>query len=216
MFSGKFFVILDLYRQKKETTCPADRRVEQPLVNKEERLARQLQRGDKAALREFYALHASRLTAVCARYVTDDEDLKDVVQDTLVNILTHVSQFRYQGEGSLSAWTTRIAVNQSLKHLRELKRHELTRLDHDLPDENEDDAPSISDIPPDILHRMIRELPTGYRTVLNLYVFEGWTHSEIASQLGIKKDTSASQLRKAKNLLTKKLKAYQQSKSKPQ
>ena len=181
----------------------------------EERLARQLQGGDKAALREFYTLYAGKLTAVCARYVADDEDLKDVVQDTLVSILSHVSQFRYKGEGSLKAWTTRIAVNQSLKFLKERKLHELAPLSQNIADETEEKEATLSDIPPEELHRLIRELPTGYRTVLNLFVFEGWSHQQIADHLGIKKDTSASQFSKAKNLLSKKIKDYQQSKRRP-
>lgn len=189
--------------------------MQQQTEHNEAWLSRQLQRGDRAALRDFYTLYAGRLTAVCARYVADDEDLKDVVQDSLVSILSNISSFRYQGEGSLKAWTTRIAVNQSLKYLREKKRHELTQLQHDVAEETEEDTPTISDLPPDVLHQLIRELPTGYRTVLNLYVFEGWTHQQIAQHLGIKKNTSASQFSKAKNLLSKKIKAYNQSKHNP-
>ena len=82
-------------------------------------------------------------------------------------------------------------------------------------DETEEEEATFSDIPPEELHRLIRELPTGYRTVLNLFVFEEWSHQQIADHLGIKKDTSASQFSKAKNLLSKKIKDYQQSKRRP-
>ena len=172
--------------------------------NKEERLAKRLQGGEKDALKDFYSLYAEYLTAVCARYVTDEEDLKDVFQDALVQILSHIK-----------AWVSRIAVNQSLKYLRERHQKELARLSWDVPDEEENDDPPISDIPPEVLQEMIRQLPTGYRTVFNLYVFENKSHQEIAQILGISTNTSCSQFSRAKNLLVKKITAYNNSKQQP-
>jgi len=180
--------------------------------NKEERLAKRLQGGENDALRDFYALYADYLTGVCARYITDDEDLKDVFQDSLVQIISHIKDFRYRGAGSLQAWATRIVVNQSLKFLKERKQHDLERLNWDVADEEEEEDPPVRDIPPEVLQRMIRELPTGYRTVFNLYVFENKSHQEIAQLLGIQKDTSCSQFSRAKNLLAKKITAYNPTK----
>ena len=70
----------------------------------------------------------------------------------------------------------------------------------DMEDEAEDD-PHVSDIPPDAIMEMLSRLPTGYRTVFNLYVFENRSHQEIAKMLGIKENSSASQLHRAKKLL---------------
>ncbi len=190
--------------------------------NKEERLARRLQDGNRGALKDFYTLYADYLTAVCARYITDDEDLKDVFQDSLVNIISHVRDFKYRGKGSLQAWATKIVVNQSLRHLKERHRHELERISWDVADDNnrtndqwmetmDDDDPPVRDVPPDVLQQMIRELPTGYRTVFNLYVFEDKSHNEIADLLGISKNTSFSQFSRAKKLLAKKITAYNKS-----
>ena len=176
--------------------------------DKEERLAKRLQGGDSSALRDFYTLYGDYLTGVCARYITGDDDLKDVFQDTLVQIITHVKDFHYRGPGSLQAWATRVAVNQALHFLQEQKRHGEEPLDWDVADVPEEDDPPVRDVPPEVLHQMIRELPTGYRTVFNLYVFEDKTHQEIAQILGIGKDTSASQFSRAKNLLAKKINAY--------
>jgi len=183
--------------------------------NKEERLVRRLQSGDSAALKDFYTLYADYLTAVCARYITDNEDLKDVLQDALVQIISHISNFKFRGSGSLQAWATRIVVNQSLKFLKEQKHHELEHLNWDVTDEAEKDDPPVRDIPPDVLQQMIRELPTGYRTVFNLYVFENKSHQEIAELLGISKNTSFSQFSRAKNLLAKKITAFNNSKQTP-
>lgn len=180
--------------------------------NKEEHLARRLRDGDSEALKDFYTLYADYLTGVCARYITNDEDLKDVCQDSLVHIISHIQDFKYRGTGSLQAWSRKITVNVALKYLKQRHLEEFERLKWDVPDEEEDDDPSIRDIPPEVFQQLIRELPTGYRTVFNLYVFEEKSHQEIADMLGIKRDSSCSQFSRAKNLLAKKIIEYHNSK----
>ena len=141
------------------------------------------------------------------RYIADEEDVKDVIQNALVHIFSHITDFKYRGNGSLEAWVVRIAVNESLKFLRTKVQYELLQPDYDVIDDSEDD-PSVRDIPPDIIRQMLNRLPTGYRTVLNLYVFEGKSHQEIARLLGIKKDSSASQLLRAKSMLAQMIRKY--------
>ena len=177
-------------------------------VREEQRLVKRLQEGDKTAAREFYSLYADRLAGVCSRYITDEEDLKDVFQNALVHIFSHIADFEYRGVGSLQAWTTRVVVNESLKFLREKEQHEMVQLDNVAVDEIDDDDLSISDIPPDTIRQMLSSLPTGYRTVLNLFFFEDMSHQEIAHLLGIKKDSSASQLHKARKMLTEMIRKY--------
>jgi RNA polymerase sigma-70 factor (ECF subfamily) len=181
--------------------------------NQEERLARRLQGGDSDALRDYYTLYADVLTGVCARYVKKDEDLKDVLQDAFLNIISHIKDFKYQGDGSLRAWSTKIVINEALRFLKQRHLHDFELLDQDVTDEQEEEDPTIHDIPPEVFQQMIRELPTGYRTVFNLYVFENKSHQEIAELLGIKKDTSCSQFSRAKNLLAKKIKEFNNSKN---
>ncbi|MCR5003581.1 MAG: RNA polymerase sigma factor [Bacteroidales bacterium] len=180
--------------------------------DKEENLTKRLQDGDKAALRDFYNLYGSYLSSICSRYISDNDDVQDVFQDILLSIISHIKDFSYRGAGSLQAWSSRIAVNQSLKFLKTKKRQDIVQLDRDIPLEDEVDDPDITDIPPEVFHQMIRELPTGYRTILNLYVFENKSHKEIAEILGIKINSSCSQFCRAKNLLTKKIREYNQKK----
>ena len=175
--------------------------------NEEQRLVKRLQEGDKTAAREFYTRYGGSLAGVCVRYIADEEDVKDVIQNALVHIFSHITDFKYRGSGSMEAWVVRIAVNESLKFLRTKVQHELLQPDYDVIDDSEDD-PSVRDIPPDILRKMLNRLPTGYRTVLNLYVFEGKSHQEIARLLGIKKDSSASQLLRAKSMLAQMIRKY--------
>lgn len=180
--------------------------------NKESKLAKRLRNGENGAMRDFYTMYADYLTAICSRYISDNDDVKDVFQDCFVNIMTHMGKFEYRGEGSLRAWATRIAVTQSLLFLREKNKKGRTFEDTDLPDEPEADDPEISDIPPNVIHDMIRELPEGYRTVFNLYVLEDKSHKEIAALLNIKEASSASQLHRAKNILAKKITEYRTQK----
>ena len=78
----------------------------------------------------------------------------------------------------------------------------------DLPDAPEDDEPGLPQVPAAVVQEMIKALPDGYRTVFNLFVFEKKSHREIASLLGIKEDSSASQFFRARAMLAKKIKAY--------
>lgn len=183
--------------------------------DREEQLTKRLQDGDKAALKDFYSLYGGYLSGVCSRYISDDEDVKDVFQDALINIFSHIKDFKYRGAGSLQAWSTRIAANQSLNFLRGKNKLEITTLDRDLPDEDEVEDPKTEDISPEVLHRLVRELPTGYRTIFNLYVFENKSHKEIAEMLGIKTDSSCSQFSRAKNLLAKMITDYNKNKHNP-
>ena len=180
--------------------------------NDEQRLAEQIRNGDNGAMREFCSLYVPHLKAVCTRYVTDSEDASDVLQETLISIVTHISDFHYLRQGSLKAWAPRIAVNESLNFIRRNRRRELMFQEQYIGDIAEEEDPPIEDIPPEVIQQMVRQLPTGYRTVFNLYVFEDKSHQEIAQLLGCSANTSISQLHKAKNLLAKMIQTYHDKK----
>ena len=69
-------------------------------------------------MRRLYDSYAGVLAGICARYITDADDQKDVLQESLIQIYTHISSFTYQGRGSLQAWMARITINQALMFLR--------------------------------------------------------------------------------------------------
>lgn len=176
--------------------------------NDEQRLVKRLRNGENAAMQEFYTHYANYLTAVCSRYIVDRENLKDVFQEALIHIFTHIADFEYRGAGSLKAWASRIMVNEALDFLKASKRQELMLVETELTEEPFEEVPSLNDIPPDVILQMVKNLPTGYRTVFNLYVFENKSHSEIAHLLGIKESSSSSQFCRAKSLLAKMIRQY--------
>lgn len=173
----------------------------------EKELAERVATGSQAAARQLYSCYVRYLTAVCSRYIADDESLKDVLQDSFLKIFSSVGSFQYRGEGSLKGWMTRIALNESLKFLRQAGRLQFA----DLRDEMNaipDDNPDTTAVPSNVIHSIIRSLPDGYRTIFNLYVIEEKSHKEISTLLNIKESTSASQLHRAKAMLATRIKQY--------
>lgn len=171
-------------------------------------LVRLVKEGNRTAMRELYDRHIRYLTGVAARYV-DDGELHDVLQESFIKIYTAIGRFEYRGAGSLRAWLSRIVVNVALDHLRHSAKTSPFTQYEDIAQEEE---PKVEDVPIEIIHRFIRELPPGYRTIFNLYVFEEQSHHEIAQRLGISESTSASQLHRAKAILAQKIKEYKTKK----
>lgn len=174
----------------------------------EERCLRKALDGDNTATEWIYRKHVRYLSALCSRYITEDEDIKDVLQESFIKIFTSLDSFKYRGEGSLKAWITKITLNETLKFVRNNSRLPIDSIDDKDTNIADGDSMETEDIPTDVLHQFIRELPDGYRTVFNLYVIDDKSHKEIAQLLGIKENTSASQLHKAKSMLAQKIKHY--------
>lgn len=175
-------------------------------------LLEQIRHGDKKAMKELYCHYSGYLNAVCSRYIACDEDVRDVLQESFIKIFSSIDKFCYKGDGSLKAWMSKIAVNESLTLLNKKEKLAIVQYESDIPDtidDNDDDeGPDTGDIPVRAIQAMIRKLPTGYRTVFNLYVFEGKSHKEIAEMLNLKESSSASQLHRAKALLAKMIQEY--------
>lgn len=149
-------------------------------------------------MKQLYERYKGYAMSIGLRYIPEVSDVEDVVQDSFVNILTSIGKFCYRGEGSLKGWIGRIVANRALDFV---KQHERITFTTAIPD-TQDEEPEIERIPPDVLTAMIAQLPSGYRMVLNLYVFEHCSHREIAQKLGIKESSSSSQLSRARQLLT--------------
>ena len=171
----------------------------------DQEIIRGIIRSDRQAMRALYDQLAGRAMSVAMRYLADTDTARDVLHDSFVKAYTKAGQFTYR-EGSLKAWVMRIVANESVNTLRRQSKITFTDQIPDLADVGEPDIPPV---PPDELNTMIMKLPPGYRTVLNLYVFEQKSHKEIAHQLGIKENSSASQFLRAKRMLAKMIEDYQ-------
>jgi RNA polymerase sigma factor (sigma-70 family) len=165
-------------------------------------------RGEEAAQFQLYNQLSYQLMGVCLRYCPSRAEAEDALQNTFVKLFTRLDQYR--GDGPFEAWARRVAVHTALHAVEQHRlRHPTSTGAADLDGyaaELPSAAPSALDtLAADDLLRHLAALPPGYRTVLNLYAIEGYSHPEIAQLLGISEGTSKSQLSRARQLLAQRL-----------
>ena len=161
---------------------------------------------DRQSMHAMYELLAGHAMATAKRYLADADDCRDVLQECFLKAYSRIGDFTYRGEGSLRAWMTRIVANECINLLK--RQSHITFLDTMDLNVSDEEPPDINHVPPEEINHMIASLPTGYRIVFNQFVFEHKSHKEIAQALGIKENSSASQLLRAKRLLAKMINDY--------
>jgi len=157
--------------------------------------------GDRAFQTKLYDLFAPRMMGVCIRYAKNREEAEEVLLEGFLRVFTYIQ--KYNGSGSLEGWIRKIMVNCALLRYRNKSRlHPVIQLNTGWPGTSvESDIYSKLDAKELLL--LVQALPTGYRLVFNLYVFEGFKHREIAEALGISEGTSKSNLSDARSILQK-------------
>lgn len=173
----------------------------------ERQLIKRCQQGDGKALKYLYERYADKMLGVCYRYVNDRDTARDLVHDGFVTVFTKISDFR--GDGAFEGWLRRIFVNTALGYLRKNANFNDPRQVDEIYDLKENGASALENISAGELLEMIGRMPDGYRTVLNLYAVEGYSHKEIADLLNISENTSRSQFSRAKASLQRSLKKYE-------
>ena len=166
-------------------------------------------RGENKTKKSLYDAYAGKMMAVCMRYCGNDRDTAmDLLQDGFIKVFTYIGS--YDGRGSLEGWIRRIVINVALDYVRTsdlLKNAESIEAINETSVENIDSS-TIDKLSAEELMEIIGELPSGFRTVFNLFAIEGYSHKEIAEMLNITESTSRSQLTRAKQLLQKRLKDF--------
>lgn len=183
------------------------------MYDKEQQILQLFSDGDSDAVDKLYDGYAGYLAGVCSRYVSNRDDLHDVMQESFIKIITKISSFSYRGKGSLKAWLTKVAVNESLRFLKAQNPLIFDSIDDNIAD-MPCDEPDVEGIDMNDIAAMIARLPDGYRAVFNLFAIEGKSHKEIASMLNIKPDTSASQYLRAKRMLAAMIKEHKRKEDK--
>jgi len=167
-----------------------------------------------ASAKELYERYAPGFLGICLRYCANVKDAEDVLHDGFIKIMKNLDTFKPRTSGSFEGWMKRIIVNTALNFIRD-HRMEKKFLDVNTNNhgvnilEEEQEYDWFEDLAGKITQEkvmdMIRGLPVGYRTVFNMYVFESFTHKEIAKTLHCSENTSKSQLSKARAMLRKML-----------
>jgi RNA polymerase sigma-70 factor (ECF subfamily) len=161
--------------------------------------------GNRRMQEEMYRRLSPRMYAVCLRYAGNAEEAEDILQEGFIKVFKKLDSFR--SEGSFEGWVRRIFVNTAIEHFRR-KRYLMPVTDKE---ENTIEGKYISvldDLAEKDILALVQDLSPGYRTVFNMYVVEGFTHKEIADQLGISEGTSKSQLSRAKVILQEMVKKF--------
>lgn len=160
--------------------------------------------GDSRSQKTLYDIYAPKMLSVCQRYVNDPDIARDVLQDGFIKVFTKIGDF--SGKGAFAGWLRRIFVTTALEYLRKNNSIKFNVLIDEYENNIEDESISaLSRLSANELLACIADLPSGYRTVFNMYAIEGYSHAEIAVMLNIKEKTSQSQLLRARRILQRKV-----------
>jgi len=158
---------------------------------------------DPVCQKYLYEKYYRLFFTICLRYSNSTEQAKDIVHDGFIRIFTSFSKFR--SEGTIKSWMSRIITNTAIDYVKKesafsqkLLISNIEDLADFIDDENINELEKLS---PDEILKNIQRLPIGYRTILNMYSIDGYSHSEISQKLNISVSTSKSQLFKARKLL---------------
>jgi RNA polymerase sigma factor (sigma-70 family) len=169
----------------------------------EEKIIRACQKGEASAQREIYNKYSRKMMGVCLRYVNSRFEAEDILIAGFMRVFEKIGQYKH--EGSFEGWLRRVMVNEALGYIRKNKsiymEVEIDKADY----QSDYNTEASTHLEAEELLQLVQGLPTGYKTVFNLYAIEGYSHKEIADMLGISENTSKSQLSRARALLQQQL-----------
>ena len=159
--------------------------------------------GKRESQELLYAYFAPRMLGICMRYAHDLPTAEDILQDGFIKVFNKLHLFRY--EGSFEGWLKRIFINTAIEHYRKSSSRQFF-VEIESANEHALCSKAIDHLVAQDLIKIVQLLPTGYRTVFNLYAIEGYNHREIGELLSISEGTSKSQLARARNTLKRLIK----------
>lgn len=149
------------------------------------------------AQRKVYEQMGPKLYQLCKRYLKKEEEIEEALADAFFTIFTKIDQLKE--DHAFEAWARKITVNQCLLTLRKNVNFNLYLDDVKLSSQPTTDE--ITDLEEEDLLNLLQLIPDGCKAIFNLFVIEGYSHKEIALQLGISEGTSKSQLNASKTKL---------------
>ena len=165
-----------------------------------ERIIKDCKKRKPEAERELFTRFAPKVLTICRRYASNDTDAQDFLQECFLCLFEKLKQYN-PDKGEFAAWLYRLCTNTILQILRSRKKELILVFPDQLPDITEIEESDFEWMHPELVIQGIQQLPDGYREVLNLFLFEQWSHRKIAEELNISESTSRSQLTRAKKLL---------------
>lgn len=173
-------------------------------LNIHDELIARCRAGDRSAHYQLYKLYSKSMFNVGYRITRSEEEAEDVLQEAFINAFRNLDSYR--GDATFGAWLKRIVINKAINALNK-RKHETIPDDEKWDVAEEEALPEYrEDLTVERVKEGIEKLPDGYRTVLSLYLLEGYDHQEIGEIMGITESTSKSQLNRAKSKLKELLK----------
>ena len=163
--------------------------------------------GKREAQNALYRKSSSVMMGVCLRYARSHDEAEDILSEAFLKIFTSIRTYR--NEGSFEGWMKRIMINHALNYYRKNRKvpflEDIGEINETEIIHDDDRDGSHAPVSAETLTALIQMLPPGYKMVFNLYVFEDYSHKEIADMLQISENTSKTQLLKARRMLKQKL-----------
>jgi RNA polymerase sigma-70 factor (ECF subfamily) len=169
-----------------------------------ESIVNQCKKNNKQAQATLYNWLAPKIVGLCLRYMQNRDEAEDVMQDTFVKLFSNLSS--YKSQGSFEGWAKRIAANTALSALRKKNQIHFER-NLQVVENIEFEEEEVEHLSLQNLLACLETLPAGYRTIINLYLIDGFSHKEIGEKLGIAESTSRSQFTRARQMLMKLIKS---------
>jgi len=174
--------------------------VEVQTVHIHQDLVERCRKGDREAYYKLYKLYSRSMYNIGFRIVNNADEADDVLQEAFISAFKNLDYYR--GDASFGAWLKRIVVNKAINYLNKRKLERFPEDDRwDVKEETSEDDLDHFPYTVEQVRRAIEQLPDGYRSVLSLYLLEGYDHGEIAEILGITESTSKSQFNRSKKKL---------------
>jgi RNA polymerase sigma factor (sigma-70 family) len=160
-------------------------------------LIKRASEGDDLAFKQIYDQISGKMYSLCLRYATGTDEANDFFQDGCIKLYRNLGAFR--NDGSFEGWARRIFVTTCLDALKK-KKIQFADLDESINIKANENT-VLDKLSHNELLNIIKDLPEGYRTIINLYVIEDYSHKEIGDMLGITESGSKSKLHKARTFL---------------
>lgn len=170
----------------------------------EENLIKQCRQMHRASQKQVYEILAPRLYLVCKRYLKKEEEIEEALADAFYTIFTKINQLKENL--AFEGWAKKITVNQCLLTIRKSKDYNLYLEDVSVQPFAENTNETF--LEEEDLLKLLNYLPEGAKTIFVLYAIEGYSHKEIAEQLGISEGTSKSQLNVSRTKLKELIELY--------
>lgn len=172
----------------------------QDLRNHHSELIERCKQGEEKAYFRLYKLYAKAMYNTALRITGDEDEAEDVLQEAFVSAFRNLNDYR--GDAGFGAWLKRIVINKAITVMKK-RKHEPLPENEELDFAEDTEEQYRPELTVERVRSAILKLPDGYRSVLSLYLLEGYDHQEIAEIMGITESTSKSQLNRAKNKLVR-------------